>query len=77
MLRVNSTPYPDYPYKTEYSSSTVLACLKDVIKTNKKGIAKGEKRMSFYVLGFQDMDKTKRLIVGGKGANLGELSKIQ
>jgi rifampicin phosphotransferase len=30
-----------------------------------------------YVLGFQDIDKTKLMIVGGKGANLGELSKIE
>src|SRR5260370_31146133 len=33
--------------------------------------------MSSYVLGFQDIDKTKRMVVGGKGANLGELSKIE
>ncbi len=33
--------------------------------------------MSSYVLGFQDIDKTKLTVVGGKGANLGELSKIQ
>ncbi|GHO46072.1 phosphoenolpyruvate synthase [Ktedonospora formicarum] len=33
--------------------------------------------MSSYVLGFQDIDKTKRMAVGGKGANLGELSKIE
>ncbi|MCX7710738.1 MAG: phosphoenolpyruvate synthase, partial [Clostridia bacterium] len=32
--------------------------------------------MSSYVLGFQDIDKTKLMVVGGKGANLGELSKI-
>ncbi|WNG40033.1 phosphoenolpyruvate synthase [Archangium violaceum] len=32
--------------------------------------------MGSYVLGFQDLDKTKRMVVGGKGANLGELSKI-
>lgn len=30
-----------------------------------------------YVLGFQDIDKTKRLVVGGKGANLGELTRIE
>lgn len=29
------------------------------------------------MLGFQDIDKTKLMIVGGKGANLGELSKIE
>ncbi|MEO7019595.1 MAG: phosphoenolpyruvate synthase [Ktedonobacteraceae bacterium] len=33
--------------------------------------------MSSYTLGFQDIDKTKRMVVGGKGANLGELSKIE
>lgn len=33
--------------------------------------------MDSYVLGFQDIDKTKLMIVGGKGANLGELSKIE
>src|SRR5437667_6155039 len=33
--------------------------------------------MSSYVLGFQDIDKTKVMVVGGKGANLGELSKIE
>src|SRR5579862_944242 len=43
----------------------------------KEGIAKGGKHMSSYVLGFQDVDKTKRMVVGGKGANLGELSRIE
>ncbi|MCX8132309.1 MAG: phosphoenolpyruvate synthase [Clostridia bacterium] len=33
--------------------------------------------MSSYVLGFQDIDKTKIMVVGGKGANLGELSRIE
>jgi len=33
--------------------------------------------MSFYVLGFQEIDKAKIGIVGGKGANLGELSRIE
>ncbi len=32
--------------------------------------------MSSFVLGFQDIDKTSLMVVGGKGANLGELSKI-
>jgi pyruvate,water dikinase len=32
--------------------------------------------MSSLVLGFRDIDKTKHLVVGGKGANLGELSRI-
>jgi len=40
-------------------------------------IVKGGKLMSSYVLGFQDIDKTKLMVVGGKGANLGELSKIE
>jgi phosphoenolpyruvate synthase/pyruvate phosphate dikinase len=33
--------------------------------------------MSSYVLGFQDIDRTKLEVVGGKGANLGELSKLE
>ncbi|HHY26073.1 MAG TPA: phosphoenolpyruvate synthase, partial [Desulfitobacterium dehalogenans] len=33
--------------------------------------------MSPFVLGFQDIDKTKLMDVGGKGANLGELCKIE
>ncbi len=31
----------------------------------------------FYTLGFQEIDKTKLALVGGKGANLGELSRIE
>jgi pyruvate,water dikinase len=30
-----------------------------------------------YVLSFNEIDKTKLLVVGGKGANLGELSRIE
>ncbi|HHV12627.1 MAG TPA: phosphoenolpyruvate synthase [Clostridiales bacterium] len=33
--------------------------------------------MSSYVLDFQDIDKSKLMVVGGKGANLGELSRIE
>ncbi|MBS4198146.1 phosphoenolpyruvate synthase [Bacillus sp. FJAT-49732] len=33
--------------------------------------------MSSVVLGFQEMDKTQLMLVGGKGLNLGELSKIE
>nr|WP_312579256.1 phosphoenolpyruvate synthase [Sedimentibacter sp.] len=33
--------------------------------------------MSSYVIGFRDIDKAKLTVVGGKGANLGELSKIE
>jgi len=32
--------------------------------------------MNSYVLGFQEIDRTKLILVGGKGANLGELSRI-
>jgi rifampicin phosphotransferase len=34
-------------------------------------------RMSSYVFGFEDIDRTKIMAVGGKGANLGELSKVK
>jgi phosphoenolpyruvate synthase/pyruvate phosphate dikinase len=33
--------------------------------------------MSSYVLGFQEIDKTKLMVVGGKGASLGELLRIE
>lgn len=33
--------------------------------------------MGSYVLGFNDIDKTKIMVAGGKGANLGELSRIE
>ncbi len=33
--------------------------------------------MSSYVLSFDEIDKTKLMVVGGKGLNLGELSKIE
>ncbi|KLU60990.1 phosphoenolpyruvate synthase [Peptococcaceae bacterium CEB3] len=33
--------------------------------------------MNTYVLGFPEIDKTKLPVVGGKGANLGELSRIE
>jgi phosphoenolpyruvate synthase/pyruvate phosphate dikinase len=36
-----------------------------------------KERMNSSVLSFQDMDKAKITLVGGKGANLGELSKLE
>lgn len=33
--------------------------------------------MDRYILGFEDIDKTKLMAVGGKGVNLGELSEIE
>lgn len=33
--------------------------------------------MSSLVLGFQEVDNTQLLLVGGKGLHLGELSKIE
>ena len=33
--------------------------------------------MSSYVLGFQDIDKTKLMVVGGKGANLGNYPRLK
>src|SRR5882762_7879940 len=37
----------------------------------------GGERMGSYVLGFHEIDRTQVAIVGGKGANLGELSRIE
>src|ERR1022692_3884192 len=34
-------------------------------------------RMGSYVLGFQEIDQTQVAVVGGKGARLGELSRIE
>ena len=34
-------------------------------------------RMSRYVLGFEEIDRTQVAVVGGKAANLGELSRIE
>src|ERR671910_315843 len=34
-------------------------------------------RMGCYVLGFQEIDQMQVAVVGGKGANLGELSRIE
>lgn len=42
-----------------------------------EGISRGGKCMRSLVLDFQDIDKTKLMAVGGKGANLGELSRIE
>src|SRR3954453_1113927 len=33
--------------------------------------------MGSYVLGFQEIDQAQVAVVGGKGANLGELSRIE
>ena len=33
--------------------------------------------MNSYLLGFQEIDNTKRMVVGGKGVNLGELSRVE
>jgi pyruvate,water dikinase len=34
-------------------------------------------RIDRYVLGFHDVDQTQVALVGGKGAHLGELSRIE
>ena len=33
--------------------------------------------MAGYVLGLQEIDQTQAAVVGGKGAHLGELSRIE
>ena len=37
----------------------------------------GRERMGCYVLGFQEIDQTQVAVAGGKGAHLGELSRIE
>src|SRR6202158_5979089 len=39
--------------------------------------AQGRERMGCHVLGFQEIDHTQVAVVGGKGAHLGELSRIE
>ena len=41
-----------------------------------EGIAKGGKRMSSFVLGFQDIDKTKLMVVGGKARTWGNCPEL-
>jgi phosphoenolpyruvate synthase/pyruvate phosphate dikinase len=43
---------------------------------NNRKKEKQMKDMGSYILGFQEIDKTKLALVGGKGANLGELIRI-
>src|SRR5919197_3121586 len=43
----------------------------------RKENAEGRERMGCYVLGFQEIDQTQVAVVGGKGAHLGELSRIE
>src|ERR1041384_1491290 len=38
---------------------------------------RGRVRMGRYLLGFHEIDETQISIVGGKGAHLGELSRIE
>src|SRR5437867_8771549 len=40
-------------------------------------IPSGGERMGCYVLGFQEIDRTHVGLVGGKGAHLGELSRLE
>src|SRR5260370_388977 len=42
-----------------------------------RGGSREDGRMGSYVLGFQQIDQTQVAIVGGKGAHLGELWRIQ
>ena len=39
--------------------------------------AQSMERMGRYVLDFQEIDQTQVAVVGGKGAHLGELSRIE
>src|SRR5207302_7659579 len=41
------------------------------------GAERGGERMGIYVLGLREIDQTQVEVVGGKGAHLGELSRIQ
>src|ERR671930_371388 len=43
----------------------------------RKENAQGRERMGCYVLGFEEIDRTQVAVAGGKGAHLGELSRIE
>jgi phosphoenolpyruvate synthase/pyruvate phosphate dikinase len=45
--------------------------------TKPAGVIAGGERMGCDVLGFQEIDRTQVALVGGKGAHLGELSRIE
>ncbi|HEY4196231.1 MAG TPA: phosphoenolpyruvate synthase [Mucilaginibacter sp.] len=47
-----------------------------MIPESKKETVNDSRNRGSYILDFQDIDKTKAAMVGGKGANLGELSRI-
>src|SRR5215218_8541792 len=44
---------------------------------NNAGATEGRERMGCYVLDFQEIDQEQVAVVGGKGAHLGELSRIE
>src|SRR5665811_2352836 len=48
---------------------------------NRSGVdrvdSEGDERMGCYVLDFEEIDQTEVAVVGGKGAHLGELSRIE
>ncbi len=48
---------------------------------NRSGVdqvnSEGGERVGCYVLDFQEIDRTQVAVVGGKGAQLGELSRIE
>jgi phosphoenolpyruvate synthase/pyruvate phosphate dikinase len=48
-----------------------------VAMTKPAVVIAGEERMGCYVLGLREIDQTQVAIVGGKGAHLGELSRIE
>src|SRR5581483_8583177 len=66
-----------FPYTQADATHVFRTCGESSPYYLKEGIVRGGKQMSSYVLGFQDIDKTKLMVVGGKGANLGELSRIE
>lgn len=50
---------------------------RDVATTKREVVTAGGERTGCYVLGFQEIDQTQVAVVGGKGAHLGELSRIE
>src|SRR5919107_823321 len=72
---------PNIPFHL-YSTAHRGACVKPRVVPHNTGRSQrlgtqGRDRMGCYVLGFREIDHTQVALVGGKGAHLGELSRIE
>ncbi len=64
------------PGRSRALCATALAYSKPE-RVRRKGASGERSAVSSYVLGFEEIDRTQVAVVGGKGAHLGELSRIK